>query len=326
MCAEPDARVHLGTHSGVIRPLDPSGAPKVAAMITMTPRGPFSLAASTRFLEGFAPAGYEGRGEHLHLAFLVERDWRTVGICLQKDGGDVVAEVFGEADPQRVEAQVARILSLDVDGRGFPAIGERDPVVADLQRSYPGLRPVTFWSPYEAAAWTVLSHRVRITQAAALKQRVAEHLGETVEVHGERITAFPSPARLHELRTLKGVNERKVAYLHGIADAAEDGTLDAERLRELPRAEALAQLRGLPGIGPFSADLVLLRGAGDPDGFPATEGRLHRAMSMRYGLDEPDQADLERIAEGWRPYRTWVSVLFRVWLEDQGGGGVTTAS
>src|SRR6202020_2526514 len=89
----------------------------------------------------------------------------------------------GEAAPDlvlAVRAQVDRILSLDVDGSACPAGGERAPVVAGLQRRYPGLRPIGFWSPYEAAAWAVIGQRIRIVQAAAIKSRLAEHLGEPV--------------------------------------------------------------------------------------------------------------------------------------------------
>jgi DNA-3-methyladenine glycosylase II len=61
-----------------------------------------------------------------------------------------------------IRDQVARILSLDLDGSGFAAVGRADPVVAGLQRRYPGLRPVSFWSPYEAAAWAIIGQRIRI--------------------------------------------------------------------------------------------------------------------------------------------------------------------
>ena len=52
---------------------------------------------------------------------------------------------------RRRSDQVTRILSLDVDGTGFPEVGRRDPVVGGLQARWPGLRPVGFYSPYEAA-------------------------------------------------------------------------------------------------------------------------------------------------------------------------------
>jgi DNA-3-methyladenine glycosylase II len=68
-----------------------------------------------------------------------------------------------------IRDQVARILSLDVDGSGFAAVGRADPVVAGLQRRYPRLWPVSFWSPYEAAAWAIIGQRIRNRQAATVK-------------------------------------------------------------------------------------------------------------------------------------------------------------
>jgi DNA-3-methyladenine glycosylase II len=59
-------------------------------------------------------------------------------------------------------------LDVDVDACGWPDVGRRDPVIADAQERLPGLRPCGFHSPYEAAAWAVLSRRLRIVQAARL--------------------------------------------------------------------------------------------------------------------------------------------------------------
>jgi DNA-3-methyladenine glycosylase II len=65
-------------------------------------------------------------------------------------------ESFGKAAPEAVRDHIRRILSLDVDGSGFPEVGVRDPVVGELQVRYPGLRPVLFYSPYEASAWAII--------------------------------------------------------------------------------------------------------------------------------------------------------------------------
>lgn len=287
----------------------------------LTPVGPFSLAASTRFLEEFAPAAYrQGAHGHLHLAFAVAgSSWATVGVCVRQEGPRVVGDVVG--DPMAVGAaagQVARILSLDVDGCGFPKLATTDPVVGRLQTRYPGLRPVLFWSPYEAAAWAVIGQRLRITQAATVKSALAEELGETVVVHEEVLHAFPAPHRLLQLEAFPGLFARKVKHLRAIARAALDGKLDAARLRAFPAEDALSDLRLLPGIGAFSADLVLVRGAGHPDHFPAHEARLARAMARAYNLGEHPSPDrLDAIAERWRPYRSWAALLLRTQLEDQ---------
>lgn len=296
---------------------------------TLVPRGPFSLAASIMFLEGFTPAAHRGSDPGadgvLELAFPVEGSWETVGIRVRQDSAGVTAEIVSPEAPSRglvaeVRPQVERILSLDVDGSGFPAVGERDPVVGEVQRRYPGLRPVGFWSPYEAAAWTVIGHRIRITQAAAVKARMAKELGEPVSFGGRVVYAFPSPERLAKLGMFPGLAGRKPEWLRSLAHAALDGQLDAVRLRAMPHKEAMADLKKLPGIGDFSAGLILLRGAGDPDAIPGQEPRLARAVALAYGLPGPATPEqLLQISENWKPYRTWVTLLMRVQLEYQTG-------
>ena len=293
----------------------------------LVPRGPFSLAASIKFLEGFTPAAFAGpAASALELAFPVEGSWQTAGVRVrQDDAGIVTAEVVSPAEPgpellTAVHAQVERILSLDVDGSGFPAVGERDPVAGDIQRRYPGLRPVGFWSPYEAAAWTIIGHRIRITQAAAIKARMAEQLGEAIGFGGRTVHAFPSPQRLAGLEEFRGLSGRKPEWLRSLARAALDGQLDAARLRAMPHQDAMADLKTLPGIGEFSAGLTLLRGAGDPDAVPGQEPRLARAVALAYGLPGPATPDqIRQISENWRPYRTWVTLLLRTQLEDETG-------
>lgn len=286
------------------------------------PAGPFSLAASVRFVEGFTPAGYERRaGPELTLAFPVDGDWRSVAVMLHQDSaGTIRGEMVGAADVEAVQAQVGRILSLDVDGTGFTAVRERDPEVGRLQDRYPGLRPVTFWSPYEAAAWAVISQRIRIVEAARIKAEIAARLGETLEIGGHPLHAFPSPARLAELESFPGLFGRKVEWLRGLGLTALEGKLGAQYLRSMPAEQALSELMAIRGLGPFAAELVLLRGAGHPDWPPTHEQRLVRAVQVRYRLRRPPSVDeLRRLAEPWRPYRTWVCVLLRSWLEDQTG-------
>lgn len=300
--------------------------------IVLVPRGPFSLAASSRFLSEFRPARYRGTDEGvLRLAFPVETpggEWPTVGLAVrQRPDGSVLAEPTTDlpADVrERASGQLARILSLDLDGTGFPAVGAADPVVGALQRQLAGLRPVCFYSPYEAATWAVLSHRIRVAQAAAIKSRLAAALGVRRTVAGVEIAAFPSPAALRELEEFPGLPEVKTQRLRSLAVAAAAGRLDGARLRAMGPADALADLQHLPGIGPFSAELILIRGAGEPDVFPGSERRLHTAMVDLYGLPGSEPARLAEVARSWAPYRSWVSVLIRAsrelgdWLLEDG--------
>jgi 3-methyladenine DNA glycosylase/8-oxoguanine DNA glycosylase len=289
--------------------------------------GSFDLAASARFLEGFLPAGravrstVDAQGGVLSLAFSASPAWRPVGALVRQAGPDQPVHVRLACEPDDVAdgvRHVRRILSLDVDGAGFPALAERDPVVRELQTGFAGLRPVLFNSPYEAACWSILSQRIRMSQAAALKDEIARRVGVRVvvparegELPGIQFGTFPAPRRLLELGQVPLVPDVKSRRLLATAEAALSGELEAEQLRAMPADEALRTLAKLPGIGPFSAQLILIRGAGHPDVFATAEPRLHEEITAAYGLDEPSVSDLERLAEVWRPYRTWVSVMFR---------------
>lgn len=284
------------------------------ARFSLTPRGPFSLAASARFLGGFAPAADPTTPEGgLRMAFCVEGGWEPVAVSIEQPqaGGAVAVWSTGDADGGRLRDQVARMLSLDVDATGFAALGEADPVVGRLQRHFAGLRPTGFWSPYEAGVWALLSHRIRMAQALSLKAALTERLGARVEIDGVPLRAFPAPVVLAALDSFPGLPAVKVERLRALGAAAAEGTLDGARLREMDIEEALAALMALPGVGPFSAGLILVRGASHPDVFPPAEPRLHAAMRSAYDRPEASVDELAAIAEAWRPYRSWVSVLFR---------------
>ncbi len=278
-------------------------------------RGRFDLSASARFVEGFAPAGPRPPRRApgtLTLAFPAAPSWRTAAVRLRQDGRTVLAEIDAHPDDaESVADHARRILSLDVDATAFDAMD--DPYVATLRERRPGLRPVLFHSPYEAACWAVIGHRIRIAQAAAIKQRMAERLGE--EAGG--LMGFPSPERLLATDDVPGLAPVKVERLHAIAHAALEGRLDAGRLRAAETAAALIELQRIPGIGLFSAELILIRGAGHPDVFPASERRLHDEMGHMYSLEDPSVTRLAAIAQDWRPYRSWVSFLVRARREDE---------
>jgi len=220
----------------------------------ITPKGQFSLEASTRFLEGFAPAAFDGAQApgHLHLAFSVEGSWEdTVGVCVRKTDKFVIGEIFGDAPRDAVRQQIARILSLNVDGSEFQAVGERDLVVGRLQRSYPGLRPVLFWSPYEPQPGrsSVIASafcRPRASSSACPRDWVrkstftdSDYIASLLHSDSASIDGFP------------GLFERKIEQLHVVARAALEGQLNATQLRSRPRAEALAELKHLPASATF---------------------------------------------------------------------------
>jgi DNA-3-methyladenine glycosylase II len=277
--------------------------------ITLHPRGPFSLTAAATFVEGFPGIQAERPQEALRYAWAVDEDWRTVQATVRQDDHAVHAELAGRPAAQlarRAAQDLKRMLCLDVDGSGFTALGEHDRVVRALQERFSGLRPVLFYTPYEAAAWTIISQRIRMTQAATIKARLGNELGE----HG----AFPAPERVAQLsEPQQGLTSRKINQLHTLAAAAQDGALSRQQLRAMTYQDGLAYLQQFPGIGPFSAELILIRGVGHPDALPDHDTRLNQAI--RWAYNTTDDAAIQTITDSWRPYRAWVALLLRAWRE-----------
>ena len=283
----------------------------------LTPRGDFSLSEAIGFVHGFAPLSLAGNNEIpgtevLRLAFCADRDWHPVVARVHQSGaGRVVVTAAGAADPQAIRRQVERVLSLDIDASALLDVIADDDVATYLVGELHGLRPVCFASPYEAACWAVLSQRIQMTQAARIRRRMCDELGHVVELDDVTLAAFPSPEQLLATPSIQGLPQVKVDRLHAIATAALDGWLDAATLRAAGPEQALEDLQRLPGIGPFGAELVLIRGAGEPDWFARSERRLHAAIASAYRVDASDLAALEAIASRWSPFRSWVGFLFR---------------
>ena len=281
---------------------------------TLVPTGAFSLRESAEF--GFGPRHSTAFDGTMRLAFCVDDLVHQVGVGLTQDErgvhGTVVGPGAAAAPLEQVAAQVARMLSLDVDARGYEAVAARDPVVARVLATAPGLRPPLFHSPYEAAAWCVLSLRWGTRQAAAVRDRLAVAHGLPVEVAGVAMAAFPTPEQLLAVTAFEGVPPVKIERLHGVARAALDGRLSAEEIRHADPEEAMARLRQIPGIGPFSASLIVLRASGVCDVAVEEEPRLAAIVGRLYDLPGPaTAADMRRLGEAWRPFRTWVGVLLR---------------
>ena len=281
---------------------------------TITPDGPFSLEAASHF--GFGPN--TGRPTYadaqMKLAFVADDFRNHAFVALnQQENGDISGTIESDAGIEIVVTQVRRILSLNASGTEWAAVGEKDPVLGAMQREHPGLRPVSFHSPYEAAAWSIISARRQRAQGTIVRNRIAEQLGRVYGEDADRLFAFPTPERLLELEYVQGLEATKVEWLHAVARAALDGELDADLLLGMPTEKAMEHLLKLPGIGPTYGTLILLRGTGSVDAMTGVEPRLPTYLAHFYGLgDEATPDQIAAIMEGWRPFRTWSSVLTRV--------------
>ncbi len=290
-----------------------SAEPLITASFTISPRGPFSLAEAATF--GFGQRDGRGWDGVMRLAFGLDGyATQAAAEVRQDDGGDVHLAVFAPSgtDLAAVRDQTARVLSLDHDATEFARLGDRDPVIGRLQAVAPGLRPPLFHSPYEAAAWSVLSARRPARAMMHIRALLSEAHGRTFDLAGQRLAAFPTPSQLLRVDSFPGVGPDKIERLHGVARAALEGRLDVTTLKDLGPDAAMAELQTIKGIGPFYSALIVIRGTGFTDVLPVSEPRLLSLTASLYNLPEPPTPDeFQTLAEPWRPFRTWTAVLIR---------------
>jgi DNA-3-methyladenine glycosylase II len=296
---------------------------------TIHPKGAFSLEEAAQFGFGQRQAGEstdaEG-GPMMRLAFCIDGYRRQAGVSVtQAADGTVHGTIWGisdpgaagPADPDAVIGQVARVLSIDHDATGYQDLRDRDPVIARLMDVAPGLRPPLFYSPYEAALWAVISQRRPRATADQWRARLSGAFGARFVVAGTAMCAAPIPERLVALgvagvAAAAGIEPTRAERVVGVARAALEGKLDADTISAMSEDQARAELQSIPGIGPFYADLIVIRATGVTDMLPLDEPRLFGLVGELYGVPGPvTPKAVERVAEAWRPWRTWVSVLVR---------------
>ena len=138
--------------------------------------------------------------------------------------------------------------------------------------------------------------------AAGVRSELSEQFGQSFDLAGQTVQAFPQPGALVELESWAGLDATKVRRLRGVAGAAAQ--LDVRHLQSLGPERAFENLQRLEGIGPFYAGLIVLRATGFADAaLPMSEPKVLRNAAELYGLPEP--LTLERfneLADNWRTF------------------------
>jgi len=279
--------------------------------------GPFDLREVA--MMGFGHRDERSFDGVMRMAFCLDGDYeRQVGVEAKQLGSrlEVLMQPAGDplsgAEVGALGKQVARVISLDHDGEAFHQLCLADPVLAKVHARAPGFRPALFYSPYEAALWSIISARRARTQGITLRARMSEMYGAGFDLSGIRTLCVPTPSAVLEMESVPGLPADRLPRLHAVAEAAQRGELDAERLRSMPPEDAQAELQRVPGIGPFYSSLIVIRACGHADAPSLGEPRSRAAIQAAYGVDhELSDAELLALAETWRPFRTWVTVMMR---------------
>ncbi len=153
---------------------------------------------------------------------------------------------------------------------------------------------------YGALVRSIAGQQLSVKAAASIYKRLEARFEGRTPTPEEILADDPE-----ELRAAAGFSRAKVAYLRSLAEHVIRGELELDRLQVLEDDEIVRELTAVKGIGEWTAHMFLMFTLHRPDVLPVGDLGVRNAAMAAYGLDAPPKpAELEVLAEPWRPHRT----------------------
>ncbi len=150
---------------------------------------------------------------------------------------------------------------------------------------------------FQALVETICHQQLSMNAATTIHQRIHNALSPLTPT---RILQTP-PSRL----TATGLSQAKTRYVRAIAKSFTEGGFEHSKVQDGDKEETRQRLMQLPGIGPWSAKIIMIFHLHHADTFPATDAGLIDATTRVLRFDEtPSPQTLREHAENWQPYRS----------------------
>jgi DNA-3-methyladenine glycosylase II len=255
---------------------------------------------------------------------VVPIEQETPLIEIRADHEDALTIRFvGNTTPSRkwVRAAVARYVrewfDLETDLRPFYDLARNDILLQKAVSKFYGLRLIGIPDLFEALCWGIIGQQINLAFAYTLKRRFVETFGRHVEWEGERYWIFPSPQEIaaltvNDLARLQ-MTTRKSEYLIGVAQLISEGKLTKELLMGTgDHKKAEKMLVNIRGIGPWTANYVLMRCLRIPSAFPIDDVGLHNAMKHLMGsANKPSKEEILKRFSRWTNWEAYAT--FYLW-------------
>lgn len=231
-------------------------------------------------------------------------------LILRLQPTDDAASTPSDAALQEAEEWVTRRFQLDTDMEDV-----RDALQATgagrllVERYWPD-RPAHLAGPWEGLLQTIIGNQIYPGLSRRLQQGLMTSYGEEVSFNGTKIFLYPTPERLAiadpEVLLSYRFSRQKARALPRLAQMIldEPEIYDWERLRNIPAAEAVETLDALPGVGPWTAQYVAMRGLPHNDYFLTYGDGIKKTLVRLWGVRGPlSDEDAQRLVAAWSPYR-----------------------
>jgi AraC family transcriptional regulator of adaptative response / DNA-3-methyladenine glycosylase II len=285
-----------------------------AVELELPVREPFDAADVLAFLAARAVPGVErADGDGYERALDLPGGHGTVSVAPAESSGGraAVRAVLRLADWRDLAAavrRVRRLLDLDADPTAVDDALASDAALAPWIAMSPGRRVPGSVDPFETAVRATIGQQISVAGARTVAGRIVAAVGAPLSIDGGSLThVWPRPTALAaldpELLPMPWSRRRTIVEL---ARRVADGALALDP--GVDRDEVRAGLLDVPGIGPWTADYVLMRGLGDPDVFLPTDLGVKVGLAV-VGIDAGR-------AEWWRPWRSYA--LHHLWAAAAG--------
>jgi DNA-3-methyladenine glycosylase II len=153
---------------------------------------------------------------------------------------------------------------------------------------------------YGALVRSIVGKQLSVLAARAIYGRLTERFGGRPPTPQEILADEPE-----ELRAAAGLSRAKVGFLRSLAEHVLSGELELDKLDALSDDEVIAELVAVKGLGELTSHMFLMFHLERPDVLAVGDLGIRRAIERAYDLDElPQAAEIEGLAEPWRPHRT----------------------
>ncbi|MDR6881133.1 DNA-3-methyladenine glycosylase [Bacillus sp. 3255] len=252
-------------------------------------------------------------GDNLVLIAVNSPDNKELHIRILSGPEDLSSPLLHEA----IARYVWGWFDLETDLAPFYELAGGDPLLSRVTQDFYGLRLLGIPDLFEAMSWGIIGQQINLTFAYTLKRRLVEAYGTPLTWQDRTYWAFPAPGRIAglapEALTALQFTGKKAEYLIGIARLMAEGTLNLEALLERGDYGAMEQeLLSIRGIGPWTANYVLMRCLRNPAAFPIADVGLHNALKHVLGLEaKPTLPEIRRLAGGWKGWEAYAT--FYLW-------------